>query len=145
MGSVSIHLIHTITGAITGPLIEEKKAVIMAERILHCYHHQLLSTIPSLTLPCNSHQISRLQALKPVNSGHHQWQGLRTRIPPLMTSRMKVRPLLASASPLPQQPLDLTEDNVRQVLADARVELSQLFDDSVGITGNPLYISLSLA
>ncbi|RVW46223.1 hypothetical protein CK203_086712 [Vitis vinifera] len=40
-------------------------------------------------------------------------------------------------------PLDLTEDNVRQVLADARVEasrppfrfLAQIFDNSVGITG----------
>ncbi|XAR68226.1 hypothetical protein NMG60_11003288 [Bertholletia excelsa] len=32
-------------------------------------------------------------------------------------------------------PLDLTEDNVKRVLADARVELGQLFDGSVGITG----------
>lgn len=33
------------------------------------------------------------------------------------------------------QPLDLTEENVEKVLADARVELAQLFDESVGITG----------
>ncbi|KAL2893818.1 NifU-like protein 3 chloroplastic [Bienertia sinuspersici] len=33
------------------------------------------------------------------------------------------------------QPLDLTEDNIEAVLAEARVELAQLFDSSVGITG----------
>ncbi|XP_027352812.1 uncharacterized protein LOC113863432 isoform X2 [Abrus precatorius] len=32
-------------------------------------------------------------------------------------------------------PLDLTENNVRQVLVDAREELGQIFDTSVGITG----------
>ncbi|CAH9091063.1 unnamed protein product [Cuscuta epithymum] len=31
--------------------------------------------------------------------------------------------------------LDLTEDNIKQVLVDARTELAQLFDTSVGITG----------
>ncbi|XP_010252872.1 PREDICTED: uncharacterized protein LOC104594327 [Nelumbo nucifera] len=31
--------------------------------------------------------------------------------------------------------LDLTEDNVRQVLIDARSEFAQIFDASVGITG----------
>ncbi|XP_039033549.1 uncharacterized protein LOC120169487 [Hibiscus syriacus] len=45
-------------------------------------------------------------------------------------------PVKAAASggvPLP--PLDLTEENIELVLADARVELGQLFDTSVGITG----------
>ncbi|KAF3620913.1 putative ultraviolet-B receptor UVR8-like isoform X1 [Capsicum annuum] len=32
-------------------------------------------------------------------------------------------------------PLDLTEDNIIQVLEDAKTELAQLFDTSVGITG----------
>ncbi|XP_042397725.1 uncharacterized protein LOC121988398 isoform X2 [Zingiber officinale] len=32
-------------------------------------------------------------------------------------------------------PLDLTEENIRQVLVDARSEFGQLFDASVGITG----------
>lgn len=41
----------------------------------------------------------------------------------------------AAAGGVPLPPLDLTEDNVRQVIADARVELAQLFDTSVGITG----------
>jgi hypothetical protein len=33
------------------------------------------------------------------------------------------------------EPLDLTEDNVQHVLLDARSELLQIFDTSVGITG----------
>ncbi|XP_042494055.1 uncharacterized protein LOC122073528 [Macadamia integrifolia] len=40
-------------------------------------------------------------------------------------------PSISAALP----PLDLTEDNVRQVLADARTEFAQIFDNSVGITG----------
>ncbi|KAA8524928.1 hypothetical protein F0562_011434 [Nyssa sinensis] len=32
-------------------------------------------------------------------------------------------------------PLDLTEDNIKQVLADARIEFGQIFDSSVGMTG----------
>ncbi|XP_004248220.2 uncharacterized protein [Solanum lycopersicum] len=32
-------------------------------------------------------------------------------------------------------PLDLTEDNIIQVLEDAKAELAQLFDTTVGITG----------
>ncbi|KAK2364462.1 hypothetical protein P8452_67410 [Trifolium repens] len=45
----------------------------------------------------------------------------------------KVKPLSASLS-VPQ-PLDLTEDNVKQALVDARGELGQIFDTSVGMTG----------
>ncbi|XP_015574124.2 uncharacterized protein LOC8265658 [Ricinus communis] len=41
----------------------------------------------------------------------------------------------AGGGGVPQPPLDLTEENVRQVLADARVEFGQLFDTSVNITG----------
>ncbi|XLS98070.1 hypothetical protein HN51_040805 [Arachis hypogaea] len=47
--------------------------------------------------------------------------------------RLRLRPLSASVPAPP--PLDLTEDNVRQVLVDARAELGQIFDTSVGITG----------
>lgn len=47
--------------------------------------------------------------------------------------RRKLKPLSATLSS--PQPLDLTEDNVRQVLVDARTELGMLFDTSVGMTG----------
>lgn len=33
------------------------------------------------------------------------------------------------------EPLDLTEDNISLALEDARVELLQIFDETVGITG----------
>ncbi|XP_057954842.1 uncharacterized protein LOC131148898 isoform X2 [Malania oleifera] len=46
-----------------------------------------------------------------------------------------VTPSFLSISAALQGPLDLTEDNVKQVLADARLELAQIFDTSVGITG----------
>ncbi|WVZ08252.1 hypothetical protein V8G54_021598 [Vigna mungo] len=46
---------------------------------------------------------------------------------------------LAAALPVPP-PLDLTEDNVRQALEDARQELSQIFDTSVGMTGKFLVV-----
>ncbi|KAJ8485010.1 hypothetical protein OPV22_017495 [Ensete ventricosum] len=67
---------------------------------------------------------------------------LRTLIPSLRNQslpapRLKAfsrrwRSLTISAA-LP--PLDLTEENIRQVLIDARSEFAQLFDTSVGITG----------
>jgi len=48
-------------------------------------------------------------------------------------ARRILKPLPA-ALPVPP-PLDLTEDNVRQALEDARQELGQIFDTSVGMTG----------
>ncbi|KAK7337299.1 hypothetical protein VNO77_17865 [Canavalia gladiata] len=48
-------------------------------------------------------------------------------------ARRMLKPLSA-ALPVPP-PLDLTENNVRQVLEEARKELGQIFDTSVGITG----------
>jgi hypothetical protein len=53
---------------------------------------------------------------------------------PLTSSSRTRLPALAAALSSPP-PLDLTEDNVRQVLDDARAELAQIFDSSVGITG----------
>lgn len=54
---------------------------------------------------------------------------------PLASSTGRTRlPALAAALSFPP-PLDLTEDNVKQVLVEARAELGQIFDSSVGITG----------
>ncbi|KAK3405794.1 hypothetical protein EUGRSUZ_K02034 [Eucalyptus grandis] len=49
--------------------------------------------------------------------------------------RLRLAPAAAAAG-VPSPPLDLTEENIRLVLADARVELAQIFDTSVGITGD---------
>ncbi|KAJ6341280.1 hypothetical protein OIU78_009452 [Salix suchowensis] len=43
--------------------------------------------------------------------------------------------ITAAAAGVPLPPLDLTEENVKQVLVDARAEFGQIFDTSVGITG----------
>lgn len=54
---------------------------------------------------------------------------------PLKSTTSRIR-LPASAAALSSPPpLDLTEDNVRQVLVEARAELAQIFDASVGMTG----------
>ncbi|KAF3943743.1 hypothetical protein CMV_029726 [Castanea mollissima] len=53
-------------------------------------------------------------------------------IPNVRTPIVIQRPRLSSSLP---PPLDLTEDNIRKVLVDARVELAQIFDTSVGMTG----------
>ncbi|KAF7066080.1 hypothetical protein CFC21_072126 [Triticum aestivum] len=66
----------------------------------------------------------------------------RTRLSPLRTStghifrspRCRRRPCRARAASITAS-LDLTEDNVRQAIVDAKAELAQLFDTSVGITG----------
>ncbi|XP_057438893.1 uncharacterized protein LOC130730798 [Lotus japonicus] len=47
--------------------------------------------------------------------------------------KRKLKPLSAALSAPP--PLDLTESNVKQVLADARGEFGQIFDTSAGMTG----------
>ncbi|XP_054777346.1 uncharacterized protein LOC129285621 [Prosopis cineraria] len=84
---------------------------------------------------------NRSYALKP-NRRRRAIENAQIRLSPLhsvdlkMTSpqrRQNLKPLSASV-PVPP-PLDLTEDNVRQVLTDARAELGQIFDASVGITG----------
>ncbi|KAK7396745.1 hypothetical protein VNO78_17903 [Psophocarpus tetragonolobus] len=54
--------------------------------------------------------------------------------PSLQCIRRRLLKPLSAALPVPP-PLHLTEDNVRQVLDDARLELGQIFDTSVGITG----------
>ncbi|VVB07300.1 unnamed protein product [Arabis nemorensis] len=51
-----------------------------------------------------------------------------------------VEAVTGAGTPLP--PLDLTEDNIHLVLSEARVELAQLFDSSVGITGQVELVEL---
>lgn len=100
------------------------------EGLLLRYHRNIsAAVIPSSPLlHCNRHPISKLPALKPPTS--------RTTTPPLTTCRKRLWTTISASALSQPQPLNLTEDNIRLVLADARAELSQLFDDSVGITGD---------
>ncbi|KAK0596318.1 hypothetical protein LWI29_014610 [Acer saccharum] len=66
---------------------------------------------------------------------YYQLEDSRRRNPILVTRNSNRTRPAATPGGVPLPPLDLTEDNVRQVLADAREEFGQLFDRSVGMTG----------
>lgn len=108
---------------------------ISAERCFYYHHNHRFnhistpSALPWVALPT-------LKSLS-VSVDQQRLRRLYTRIAALRTtSRRRLSTISASAAfSSGPEPLDLTEDNIRQVLADARVELGQLFDDSVGITG----------
>lgn len=110
-------------------------------RVQGVHHHHITSTNPTNptpVFPITVYHFSKTQTLNTVNNNHTQSQKLRIcRIPATLGPETSKRfsSLLAAAAAQPSQPLDLTEDNIRQVLADARVEFGQLFDTSVGMTG----------
>lgn len=107
-------------------------------RVQGVHHHHITSTNPTPVFPITVYHFSKTQTLNTVNNNHTQSQKLRIcRIPATLGPETSKRfsSLLAAAAAQPSQPLDLTEDNIRQVLADARVEFGQLFDTSVGMTG----------
>ncbi|KAL6273346.1 hypothetical protein ACE6H2_024038 [Prunus campanulata] len=102
--------------------------------VLHHNHPQITSTTPTPTLlPITCHHITKTQTLKTLNHNHTQSQRLRICTNP--TTTRKRSSTISAATFQASQPLDLTEDNIRQVLADARIEFGQLFDTSVGMTG----------
>ncbi|XP_020588302.1 uncharacterized protein LOC110030084 [Phalaenopsis equestris] len=86
------------------------------------YHHSLPPY--SLSYPSSLAKIQTLQTLTLQRSD------LRCRR--FSSSRRRLH-FPAIAATLPH--LDLTEDNVKQVLIDAKSEFAQIFDASVGITG----------
>ncbi|XP_030926178.1 uncharacterized protein LOC115952946 [Quercus lobata] len=105
--------------------------------VLHrSYHnHTTILSIPT----CNAFSISNIRTpivlQRPRLNSKNM---LMVSVPPLTsssTSRMRLRVSATSLSGSLPPPLDLTEDNIRKVLVDARVELAQIFDTSVGMTG----------
>lgn len=119
-------------------LIEEKrKGMSLEVAVLHrSYHnHTTILSIPT----CNAFPISNIRT--PIVLQRPQLSSkniLMISVPPLTsssTSRMRLRVSATSLSGSLPPPLDLTEDNIRKVLVDARVELAQIFDTSVGMTG----------
>lgn len=102
--------------------------------VLHHNHPKITSTTPTpALLPITCHHITKTQTLKTLNHNHKASQRLRICTNP--TTTRKRFSTISAATLQPSQPLDLTEDNIRQVLADARIEFGQLFDTSVGMTG----------
>ncbi|XP_027171050.1 uncharacterized protein LOC113770697 isoform X2 [Coffea eugenioides] len=94
---------------------------------VHTHHHQ--HSVPQI-LHHPFKNFRAVSALKLKESPNVALKSRRRRTLPLFLNSSKYNSVSASLSPL-----DLTEDNIKQVLADARVELGQLFDDSVGMTG----------
>ncbi|KAG0467978.1 hypothetical protein HPP92_017306 [Vanilla planifolia] len=74
---------------------------------------------------CRLASVAKLPTFLSPNRNHlYRWR---------LSSSFRRFHMSVISSALPQ--LDLTENNVKQVLEDARAELAQIFDTSVGITG----------
>ncbi|GMI93028.1 hypothetical protein HRI_002972000 [Hibiscus trionum] len=82
--------------------------------------------IPSRVTPRNRAAEMKLEQQRPSPKHLH----IISRIP-----SKSLQPVKAASGGVPLPPLDLTEENIELVLADARVELGQIFDTSVGMTG----------
>ncbi|KAL3631517.1 hypothetical protein CASFOL_024501 [Castilleja foliolosa] len=112
---------HTLTE------LDKKTQETMPLKLVHAQHHSLSPlNIPSYHQ--HHHLPSKLFAapatLKLIKKNVALTKTHRQR------SSSSTPAILASSAPL-----DLTEDNIHQVLSDARTELAQLFDASVNITG----------
>ncbi|KAJ1394563.1 NIF system FeS cluster assembly, NifU, C-terminal [Sesbania bispinosa] len=95
------------------------------------HNHNVSSLKPSLSSKCST--TSYRTPNPPFKTTHIHTPNSPLRSLTSGKPRRKLKPLSASL-PVPP-PLDLTEDNILQVLADARTVLGQIFDTSVGITG----------
>ncbi|GFP78730.1 hypothetical protein PHJA_000016600 [Phtheirospermum japonicum] len=100
----------------------------MPLKLLHAHHHSLSPLIPSYHLP--SKLFAAPAALKLIKKN-----GASTKMMKTQLRNRRQRSPSTAATLSSSVPLDLTEDNIEQVLADARTELAQLFDASVNITG----------
>ncbi|KAB2062100.1 hypothetical protein ERO13_A10G120700v2 [Gossypium hirsutum] len=111
--------------------------------VSHCYYQSktMVASTAAVTFPGPGGLISgrarprsrpagvKLQQQRPSSINIHI-------ISRISSQSKSLRPLkAASGGGVPLPPLDLTEENIELVLADARVELAQLFDTEVGITG----------
>ncbi|KAK1566903.1 hypothetical protein Q3G72_005838 [Acer saccharum] len=100
----------------------------MEPLILHCHRY----CVPSRVFSVCNHQ----NVCNKYQAQNYRVEDSGRRNPILVTRNSnRTRPAAATPGAVPLPPLDLTEENVRQVLADAREEFGQLFDRSVGMTG----------
>ncbi|XP_038723778.1 uncharacterized protein LOC120015423 isoform X2 [Tripterygium wilfordii] len=95
------------------------------------HHHYSISSLQAVTTSSTS--------IPPISNETKTQLTISHQVRPTVTmvtqtQRRRRSATIVAAGPASQSPLDLTEDNVTQVLADARVELAQIFDNSVGIT-----------
>uniref|UniRef100_A0A5B7A2Z1 Uncharacterized protein n=2 Tax=Davidia involucrata TaxID=16924 RepID=A0A5B7A2Z1_DAVIN len=104
------------------------------ELLYSAHHHHQLSLPPVPSPPC---LVSTFRTMNMTMADLKNGILQRKTMTPLRCTRRRSHVptprFRAISASLP--PLDLTEDNVKQVLADARLKFGQLFDTSVGITG----------
>ncbi|XP_059661316.1 uncharacterized protein LOC132307535 isoform X2 [Cornus florida] len=97
------------------------------------HHHHLSIPPPVLSSPYINSTLITSMKMVGIKHGNLQHHTILLRFTKRRSSSTAVSKRLISAS---LQPLDLTEDNVKQVLEDARLKFPQIFDSSdVGITG----------
>ncbi|KAJ7976196.1 Multidrug efflux pump subunit AcrB like [Quillaja saponaria] len=109
----------------------------MSPETIVCHRLHIYTVIPMISssaaskaLCSTSYYDPSYRKLPGLRNSRAQWVGL------MSSKRLrKGIPLAIDGGGQVPPPLDLTEENVKQVLADAKVELAQLFDTSVGITG----------
>ncbi|XP_057461814.1 uncharacterized protein LOC130752040 isoform X2 [Actinidia eriantha] len=113
---------------------EKKRAKMSSLDLLNHHHHHhrwpktlVLHRSPS-SLDANFRAVRMVEQKNKISS-LRQPKRRRQRPSQALTTRGY---MVIKAS---HQPLDLTEDNVKQVLADARVEFEHVFDTSAGMTG----------
>ncbi|XP_034930609.1 uncharacterized protein [Populus alba] len=110
----------------------------------HCYH--VPERTSPLLYPCTYSVYASIRSDHPVRLMRRRLTAPKLlMLPQVQRPNRKSSPLAtvtAAAAGVPLPPLDLTEENVKQVLVDARAEdvclflqLGQIFDTSVGITG----------
>ncbi|KAH8522513.1 hypothetical protein H0E87_003234 [Populus deltoides] len=106
----------------------------------HCYH--VPERTSPLLSPCTYSVYANIRSDHPVRLMRRRLAAPKLlMLPQVQRPNRKPSPLTtitAAAAGVPLPPLDLTEENVKQVLVDARAEasiLGQIFDTSVGITG----------
>ncbi|OAY28199.1 uncharacterized protein LOC110601311 [Manihot esculenta] len=114
---------------------------------LHGHHYQISRKPVQVLRSCNFDGTSSFQSRltmdrpeRPMGRSSSLQLEMLPHLRPKKSSDRKSASLTIAAAAaggggVPLPPLDLTEENITQVLADARVEFGQLFDTSVGMTG----------
>ncbi|KAJ6428346.1 hypothetical protein OIU84_023720 [Salix udensis] len=106
---------------------------------LRCHFYHVPERTSLLRSPCTSNVHANFRSDHPVRIARRGLAAPKLlMLPRVQRPNRKSSPLTtitAAAAGVPLPPLDLTEENVKQVLVDARAEFGQIFDTSVGITG----------
>ncbi|KAJ6713775.1 hypothetical protein OIU85_025405 [Salix viminalis] len=103
---------------------------------LRCHFYHVPERTSLLRSPCTYNVHANFRSNHPVRIVRRGLAAPKLlMLPRVQRPNRKSSPLTtitAAAAGVPLPPLDLTEENVKQVLVDARAEFGQIFDTSVG-------------